>query len=249
MKAYIINLVSSVDRKIYVQKVLEPFKTIEMIFVEGINGKELSKEQQQEIFNGQQFFERYGKYPRQGEIGCTLSHQKCYKELAASNNNYSIIFEDDIIPYQDLENTLEILKPYIDIVKPTIILLSGGYWYYAKKKLTNNYQLAFVYDAYFTHAYLINKSAATLLINERPFWLADDWRYLNLRGVNIRGVLPHIVDQEWNGVFTSLVFDNTTTNKLIKTNMPVFRFIESYFGGFIKKILKLAKCYEKASKN
>jgi glycosyl transferase family 25 len=248
MKAYIINLACSIDRRKYVKEVLEPFANIEIQFIEGINGKILSEEEREEAFADSVSFQRYGRYLRPGEVGCTLSHHACYKELAQSNENYVLIFEDDIIPYKELVDVLTLLKRYIDTRVPTIILLSGGYWYWTKQKLDHTYQLASIYDANFTHAYLINKKAAQLLVNEKPFWLADDWEYLKSKGIKLQGIFHHAVDQNWNGTLKSLIFDPTMSNSIIRKNMQISQVIESYCTGFTRKILKFIGHYEKESK-
>jgi glycosyl transferase family 25 len=244
MKAYIINLPGSHDRRLYVENVLKPLESIIPQFIEGINGKELSDEKRSEVFDDKGSFRRYGRYLLGGELGCTLSHYKCYQKLIQSNDNYAVIFEDDIILYSDFEESLETVIPYISINKPVIILLSGGFWYFQKKILSKSC-LGSVYDAYFTHAYVLNKNAAKLLTNEKPFWLADDWRYLLKKGVTIYGLLPHTVDQNWSGIFTSTVFEGDDARGINKKNMNIVYALYAYLRGFIKKVLAFMGLYEK----
>jgi glycosyl transferase family 25 len=248
MKAYIINLACSLDRKRYVKEILEPFANIEMQFIEGINGKELSDEGRRKNFADSISFQRYGRYLRPGEVGCTLSHLECYRKIIQADEDYAIIFEDDIIPYEELVEVLSSLKPFIDTSVPGVILLSGGYWYFSKKRLDDKHQLASVYDANFTHAYLINKKAAHLLVNGKPFWLADDWEYLKLRGIKLQGVFHHVVDQNWDGTLKSLIFDKTQTNGIVRKNIHISRIIESYCAGFMRKALRFIGHYEQESK-
>jgi glycosyl transferase family 25 len=245
MKAYIINLPNSCDRRLYVKNILKPFRNIIPQFIEGINGKELSDEKRNEIFDDKGSFRRYGRYLLGGEIGCTLSHCKCYQRLIQSDDNYAVIFEDDIIPYSDFEESLETVIPYISVNKPVVILLSGGFWYFQNKKILSKYRLASVYDAYFTHAYVLNKDAAALLTQERPFWMADDWRYFIKKGVTVYGLLPHTVDQEWSGIFISMVSESDDARKINKKNMDILCALYAYLRGFIKKILAFMGLYEK----
>jgi glycosyl transferase family 25 len=248
MKAYIINLACSRDRKIYIEEVLKPFSSIEIQFIDGIDGKLLSDEERNVIFADALSFQRYGRYLRSGEVGCTLSHQACYKELVKSEERYVIIFEDDIVPYKELIEVLELLKSHIDTDIPSIILLSGGYWYWNKKEIAPNYKLATIYDAYFTHAYLINKKAAQLLINKKPFWLADDWEYIKTKGIKLQAIFHHVVDQNWDGTLKSLIFENIQANGIVRKNIKFSRIIDSYFSGFMRKILKYIGHYEDESK-
>jgi glycosyl transferase family 25 len=248
MKAYIINLACSGDRRSYVKEVLKHFASIEIQFIDGINGKLISDEERKEVFADALSFLRYGRYLRAGEIGCTLSHQACYKEMVQSDEQYVLIFEDDIIPYKELVDVLDLVKVHIDTDIPSIILLSGGYWYWTKKKIAPDYQLASVYDASFAHAYLINKKAAQLLIHEKPFWLADDWGYLRSKGIKLQAVFHHVVDQNWDGTFRSLIFDHNQTNGIIRKNVPISRIIESYCSGFMRKALRCIGHYENETK-
>lgn len=65
-------------------------------------------------------YKRYGKKLNSGEIGCTLSHFKCYQQLLSSPNNFTLILEDDITIIRDISN-LEWVIPLIDNDIPTVI--------------------------------------------------------------------------------------------------------------------------------
>ena len=98
MKAYIINLKEAIERRNYMQKqlaLLPPSLSSE--FIEAVNGKGMNREQLEENFDYEKFRLRYAKEVRPGEIGCTLSHQKCYRRLLESKEKYVLILEDDII--------------------------------------------------------------------------------------------------------------------------------------------------------
>jgi glycosyl transferase family 25 len=239
MKAYIINLSSSIDRRSYMEEILKPFRSIDKEFINGINGRKLSDIDIEKLFDQKKAFELYGRLIYPGEIGCTLSHQKCYSTLLNSLENYVLIFEDDVIVQNDIEKILKNIEKYINIDEPTIILLSGYAWSLKKEKIDDNYQLASVYDAYYAHSYLINRAAAKLLLNPRPEWIADNWRYLRLnKGIKIKSLIPHIVDQS---DFNSTI----STNRKLKLHNDNFKqFINICYVGVIKKLLKFIGYYE-----
>lgn len=56
-----------------------------------------------------------------------------------------------------------------------------------------------------THAYIINREAASLLIEQRPFITADDWFYIRKKGVKLYAVLPHLLDQDWSGEYPTSI--------------------------------------------
>ena len=99
---------------------------------------------------------------------------------------------------------------------PRIILLSGWYWFKRTHDFISNYKLADVFDAYLTHAYVINRAAAELLIENRPFIIADDWGYIRQKGVKLQAVYPHIINQNWSGDLVTTVNIENTNKKSIK---------------------------------
>ena len=107
--------------------------------------------------------------------------------------------QDKQYQVQNFSDVAEIVERVMHTQKPLIILLSGWYWFSTKKEVRNGVFLAKVQDAFLTQSYIINKSAAKLLIEEKPFIRADDWRYIKKKGVNILALKPHVVNQEWSG--------------------------------------------------
>ncbi|KAA6323114.1 hypothetical protein EZS27_027412, partial [termite gut metagenome] len=228
----------------YMDHILKPFSAFDKQFVDGIDVRLLSDKERDEFFDLKGSFRRYGRECNPGEQGCTLSHQKCYDMLIKSNDNFALIFEDDIVA--DKEETIAIiekLEPFINIEEPMVILLSGGYWYYKKSiTITHNYQLVSMYSAYFTHSYLINREAARILKEEKPSFLADDWYYIKSKGIQIKAVKPHLVNQNWDGTLQSLIFVGNSS--VVKRNLSFFNKMRAYLQGGIKKILAFAGYYE-----
>ena len=199
MKTYIINLKRSPERKVYMQNILKDFPSLDFEFIAAVDGKAMSTKEQESLFDTKTFRKRYSVEVRPGEIGCTLSHQKCYRKIVNDNEPYVLILEDDIMPPADIAPILKDVEEKMKTETPQIILLSGWYWFYKTSPLSGEYKLAHVYDAFLTHAYVINQAAARLLIEERPCITADDWRYIRRKGVRLQAVCPHLIDQNWNG--------------------------------------------------
>ena len=143
MKAYIINLKEAIERRNYMQKqlaLLPPSLSSE--FIEAVNGKGMNREQLEENFDYEKFRLRYAKEVRPGEIGCTLSHQKCYRRLLESKEKYVLILEDDIIVRQNIDFLLPELEKLLITNEPRIVLLSGWYWYLSTKAIKGHYRVA-----------------------------------------------------------------------------------------------------------
>lgn len=80
-----------------------------------------------------------------------------------------------------------------------------------------------MYDAFLTHSYVINLAAAKLLIETRPYITADDWYYIRHKGVKLQAVLPHLINQLWDGDLTTTVNVEPGRNKSLKwklLNLP-----------------------------
>ena len=150
----------------------------------------------------------YAKKILPGEIGCTLSHQKCYRKVAKSDSlGYVLILEDDIVLKSNLDASCRLIEPFLQTENPTVILLSGWYWFTGTKKIDSEYKLAKVYNAFLTQSYAMNRAAAKILIEEKPFIRADDWRYIRHKGVEILALLPHVVNQNWSGALPSTFYE------------------------------------------
>lgn len=243
MKAYVINLERSVDRREHMDVQLKPFTNICFEYIQAVDGRLMTKQQIRERFNEDKFKDRNSYFIRPGEIGCTLSHQKCYRKMVEDNEPYVLILEDDI-KVSDYKLTNKGIEEIEHLCKnaqePLIVLLSGWYWYKDVKKLSSDINITSVYDAFLTHSYVINQAAAKLLIEERPYITADDWIYIRKKGVNLKAVLPHLIDQNWEGVLS------TTVNEVPIKGKSIPWFVRNLFRLIYLKYLLFTGRFEKA---
>lgn len=243
MKTYIINLKDAVSRREYMRKQLQllpPSLSVE--FVEAVDGRIMSSQERENKFDTEKFRLRYTKEVRPGEIGCTLSHQMCYEKLMHSEEKYALILEDDIVVRPNVDSVFPCIEELIQTDKPLVILLSGWYWFGETKKIDTHYHVANVYDAFLTHAYIINRAAAALLIEQRPFITADDWFYIRKKGVKICALLPHLIDQDWSGT------NPTSINEVKRVTCKGMwkRKFQIRLHSLYLKVLKLVNHFEKA---
>lgn len=205
MKTYVINLERSRDRRTYMEGLLEKLPFLSAEFIAAVDGRVMSEEEKRERFDSERFKKRYAKEVRPGEIGCTLSHQKCYQLLLKSDEKCVLILEDDVVFSRDISGIIARTEKWMDTEVPCILLLSGWFWYSGTEAFYDTFRLARVRDAFLTHAYVINRAAADLLIEKCPCITADDWRYIQKKGVRLRAVLPHLIDQNWSGECPTLI--------------------------------------------
>jgi len=241
-KTYVINLKSSTDRREYMQEVLRPCDCLDVEFVEAVNGKEFSAQELEQNFDQKKAYEHYGRELRPGEIGCTLSHKKCARLLLESEQKYALFLEDDLIwQTDDLEPVMELCGKVLDTDKPTVVLLSGDYWYTCLKKTEYEYKLAIATDAVCTQSYLINRAGAEKLLSLGNWHLADDWWAIRHHGVRLRALFPHVTDQNRADVETVIA---EAYGGLKRENLSMVHCLKTYWRSLADKVLAKINHFE-----
>lgn len=236
MKTYVINLKTSTDRKRYMENLLIPYNDfLDVHFVEAVDGRQLSDEQLSKIWNQEATYKNYGRYMKGGEIGVSLSNRKCYGEIIKNNDEMALVFEDDVAFRDDvLRKILPLLVNVLRTEKPTVVLLSGSYWFTSFKKIPGtNYQLASVFEAMGAMSYLINQSAARKMLSVEKKYLADDWYNWKQNGIKVYALRPHIAGDM--DLFGSVIAAGSEGWKC--ENLSFKNKIRAYYRGIIRRYL------------
>lgn len=231
IQAYIINLKTSRARKEYMQGLLSGYPCLNLRFIEATDGRVLSEEQRKNTFNMASCLLRYGRIINPGEIGCTLSHYQCYRDLVASQNDYVLILEDDISIVGDINFIFnKKMDSFLASTEPKILFLSGDYWYWKRKKITR------VFSAVGSYAYFINKAAASRILNmiDIPFNVADDWDLYKSFGIGLYAVYPYVIDANVINLPSDIKQEHWGN---LKSKMDWKNIFESYCRGVVKRIL------------
>ncbi|QIR15954.1 glycosyltransferase family 25 protein [Shewanella aestuarii] len=93
-KVFVINLDKSLERMAFMQKQLEQFN-IEFERVSAVYGKELTETEICDVFDESTNLDKYDKVLNVGEIGCYLSHVKCWNAVVDQQLDFALILEDD----------------------------------------------------------------------------------------------------------------------------------------------------------
>ncbi|WP_102408579.1 glycosyltransferase family 25 protein [Parabacteroides bouchesdurhonensis] len=196
MKTYIVNLKECVERRKHVLHEIEKYPFMDAEIIDAVNGKLMSDEEISRVFDIKKFKRRYGRFPVKGEIGCTLSHRKCYRSLLSTDEPYALILEDDVsfISPEDTEFIIKQGAKLLEEGKTDIVLFVPMLVLYNRpRKINEKYVVYPVYAAYETCAYLISrKGAKRLLKDKRSSLLADDFIYMNRHGIRIKAFYPNI---------------------------------------------------------
>lgn len=94
-----INMDQSIDRLTAIQEQLVHLG-IDAERVSGVNGRLLTDSECEELTYPSNHFETKVRFTRdltKGEIGCFLSHRKCWMHLLNSEEEWGLIFEDDML--------------------------------------------------------------------------------------------------------------------------------------------------------
>ncbi|MDX7678480.1 glycosyltransferase family 25 protein [Aeromonas caviae] len=182
-----------------------------------------------------------------GEIGCALSHFKCYQKLLASNDDWAWILEDDA--------NLERLQP--DSIDKIISLVSGsdidivilGYSKLSKCNESKFYKFeplkkVIQVDGLLlgrpwrnwtcgTVSYLISRAGAKKILDyfndDRVITVADDWSFFEEKiGVNILHCRPLLVFEDFIRFQSSLEADRAVVSKRKIDFLDVARVLRGY---------------------
>ena len=241
---YVINLKTSPERKVYMEKELAPYPFLDTHFIEGVDGRSMTCAEQEKAFDQNRAFKRYGRILGCGEVGCTLSHIECCKRLMESTSPFGMIVEDDLVMRngERLEAILHSLAGLLSENGPRIVLMTGDYWFTGKKKLIDGFEIAKVYDAVCAGAYLLNRAAAEVILNMGKSHIADDWFTIKNQGIVIYALHPHIADQNRLNFQTTIA--NSLTGRTYRSNMSLKNKVASYKASFVKRFLKSIRHFE-----
>lgn len=247
MKTYIINLDRSVDRRVYMESVMRDYPWMDSEFVRAIDGTvavSQGNESTGVFFDVKRSEKHYNTKITPGEVGCTLSHQLCYRKLLADESlPFVLILEDDIIIKEDFRHIIPKLTEYMSIDKPRIVLLSGMYWRlpFMAQKVDENHSIVKTVDALLTSSYLINRCAAKKMLKENLYIKADDWMYFKTKGISVEAIYPHLIDQDWSGRFVTNIYEK---RYFISRNPLILAKIHLHGG--LRRAFKLVGLYEDA---
>lgn len=202
MKIYIINLESAHDRRESI--VLQTMRAgLSYELIPAVDGRKIPAN----VMSLLKKDDSYAVTP--GEVGCSLSHLAVYKALASSDNECALVLEDDVLLPENLSDFLNEIEGSIPKESPCIYLLSKVNHYNGKSilDLSNGHSVHSVYNAAFSHAYIINKAAACILLEKLfPVWcVADQWVTFKEFGLTqLFGVVPEYIN-------TDPVYESVTT--------------------------------------
>ena len=219
MKIFCINLPKSVERKEVINQQFSSMELTGVEWIEAIDGRAMLEEdilaandfQYQERSNNRHFFP--------GEIGCVLSHHKAYQKLLEQNVECALVLEDDAKMDVAICEIFESLEEEMKSAVPKILLLTHAKSYFIKdKRKINGRTLVDVARARGGYGYIINRSAAKVLleINTPIRHVADDWKrviFLSGRKVKFQAIIPPLITHNFTGNKSDIIVTQTEKDR------------------------------------
>tara|TARA_B100001175_G_scaffold279081_1_gene256068 strand:- start:985 stop:1743 length:759 start_codon:yes stop_codon:yes gene_type:complete len=228
-KIYVVNLKKDLNRKQNIINELQKQNIQNYEIIDAVNGNKLtSKEITSYTFKNKTGNNPWNTKMSPTQIGCALSHIKIYHKFIETEFKFALILEDDAIFIEKLEDELQnfIIKSFK--YKKQIILLSELKQFYSKPlNKFKKYELVDVSNAFFTHAYFINKDAAKSIIsfNYPIKTIADNFVLFKLYcGIKITGINPFIIDQDKKNYPTTIFHEKNNFNKIFLFKRTVYKF-------------------------
>lgn len=170
MKVYMISLNEPIEKIKYLNE-----RGIDIVLVKGVNGKNLDSKHLSRVSK------LYRIFGPSSAIGCGISHMNTWKLFLKSNEDYAVIFEDDVILESDFNNKLQIAlkevpKDYdilylgcmgcdnnqeVNIIKG-ISNIQFLFKIPEHKQITDNISIPSI--AYALHGYVVSRKGAKLLL-------------------------------------------------------------------------------------
>ena len=226
------------------EDLLSSYKCLDFEFIDAVDGRKISDQELLRQFDMGASKKRYGRDLNRGEIGCVLSHRKVFETFLKTDLPYALVFEDDISIIRDL-NQLdgEDVNLNLGTQIPTIVFLSGDFWYYRKKR-----DIVSCYDALGAYAYMLNRAAAQLLITyQKPYFVADDWCVHKSKGLKLKAIKPYMVDANLQMDLLSSDIKQYQWGAN-RRRMSLKELISSIVTSSIKRILKTLGLFEAKSR-
>ncbi|WP_201578875.1 glycosyltransferase family 25 protein [Psychrobacter sp. Pi2-52] len=218
MQVYVVSLKDSIDRQKSITTQCEKLG-IEPIFIDAVNGKDLSKSEVSQYCNQEKAKQLFGRELLLGEVGCALSHKKIYQKIVDENISYAIILEDDVLIGKDFN---KVIKPILSLDESCELVLLGHNKGFDKEyeiKSIKSYWDSIKVDKSFilgrvvkgglgTFGYLISNIGARKLLNyfeEEKITHPIDKVTSDSRIINIYGLFPSVVtvDMRFNSMIES----------------------------------------------
>ena len=197
VKTYVLNMRKDIGKRERISNMLAKHPYLDYIIFPATEGRKLTQEQLSSVCDWEAFTMRNGGMATLPALGCSLSHIRIYQEVA-QQHDWALILEDDANIIDNISSQIQAILTCLNSVDaPIAVLLTPGFGYYLRDLICKRqgHRIYKLRGGQMTSGYLINRKAAQLLTKKLlPIkHLADDWALFVSMGLNLYGIVPHII--------------------------------------------------------
>ncbi|MDR1982749.1 MAG: glycosyltransferase family 25 protein [Holosporaceae bacterium] len=226
--AYLINLDRAVGRLNFVRTpILALGFPLERI--SAIDGKMLSRKKIESIVDLKTYEILFRMSPEVGTIGCSLSHEKTWLKFLESDNEFAIIFEDDVqFDPQELSETIKSVvekKSIWDIAN--FETKHWGWPINISELLSRKHLVNYLFNVTHAGCYLINRRAARELLKKfYPIKMPLDHYFTSVWEFDLKfvGIEPRMVLQKFGGSQIKILNSTKRKNPIILMASAIYNF-------------------------
>ncbi|MCH9664365.1 MAG: glycosyltransferase family 25 protein, partial [Gammaproteobacteria bacterium] len=212
------NLKRAPDRRQQIKEQLDELG-LKFEFIDATDAKEGLSDEEMDLI-GREEHPKYEDRVRVGEIGCLISHLRCYQKLLNSSSEYALILEDDALFEKEFVSVLaQIIKSDVNynvmqlgydlskqVVSPWLGKSTMPLNLLKRRSLgistaeNKPYYVGPVYSNIFcTHCYLISRRGCELLLSAHKKVLRPIDALLNEAGIPLRFALVPVIAHQSPG--------------------------------------------------
>jgi glycosyl transferase family 25 len=217
MRIFVVSLKDSIDRQKSIITQCDRLN-IEPIFIDAINGKNLSQAKISQYCNQKKAKQLFNRELLLGEIGCALSHKKIYKKIVDENIPYAVILEDDAVVEKKFNEVIKLILN-LDVNWELVLLghhknankgLSSPLSVWGRNRINSKSTLNYLADFGFgTYGYIISlEGARKLEIELDNIYKPIDHYTSDSSIINVYALHPTVINV--NEEFHTLIDDSKT---------------------------------------
>lgn len=197
LKTFVVNMTRDVDKRNHMIQLLSRHPYLDYEVFPATEGAGLTKEELSAACDWHFFEEKNTFRATLPALGCSLSHIRIYREVA-KHYDWALVLEDDASIQNCISTYIKSIIDYLETMDaPVVVLLTPGFGYYLQDKIfeSDAGKLYRLKSGQMTSGYLINRRGSQLLAEKlMPVkYLADDWSQFIRMGLQLYGVVPHLI--------------------------------------------------------
>jgi glycosyl transferase family 25 len=199
--AYLINLDRARERYSFAMRSLDGLG-LPLERISAVDGSNLSDAEIMDVVDVAAYRSYFKMLPERGSIGCSLSHEKAWRKFLESDNEYAIIFEDDVqFDPPELKKVIEFTLENNNLWDLLLLeVIHRGFPIEIVQIGKRRSLVAYLTDVRHSGCYLINRRAAAALLQKfYPIKMPLDHYFTAVWEFDLKllGVEPRLVHQRF----------------------------------------------------